>query len=235
MKLLTVIGILVIGFSFFIPVEALAGGYTKQENQAIWELRLAAVHHASQEASKKCAWQPERPINPADQLPSNPHVGDKALFVKIMGMLRRDQNARIIANAVGSEESKVRLKQVDAANLPLLKQIVAKHGFPTEDEVGKTGANAMLMLVAHADADLAFQKSVAREMDGEVAAGELWAMYPKILRAIRPEIARSSTAPRKPAPVAPVAADQPHTPGSGPQCYLDTRNRLKKAYIRSHY
>jgi hypothetical protein len=110
-----------------------------------------------------------------------------------MAMLRLDQNARAISVAFGDDESTTRVKEVDADNLAILKRIVSNHGFPTVDEVGGAGANAMLMLVAHADEDGEFQRYTLRKMDDEVAKGRLPAMYPAVLKSIRPNIAGAAT------------------------------------------
>lgn len=53
----------------------------------------------------------------------------------------------------------------DAGNLPKLKEVVARHGWPTIADVGEQGARDAWLLVQHADNDPAFQLRVLRLME----------------------------------------------------------------------
>lgn len=242
---------LAVGYCF--SAQVIAGGYSDVENHEIWELRQAANQYAAQAAIKKCAWKPKSPTVPADQIPSDLHVSKPRLFHKLMAMLRLDQNARVIRGALDNDESRARLLEVDADNLPILKDITSTYGFPTVEEVGKVGANAMLLLVAHADKNLAFQKSTLRIMEDEVAKGRLSAMYPSVLKAIRPGLvepsgpsAKRSSDDNEPSNNEKISKDgEPSKDGhadmvpgafsTGRECYNSNYRKIFNSYIRSRY
>lgn len=217
---------------FLIPVKLLASGYSVNKNHKIWQLRLAAGRYAAQEAQKKCAWAPESPPTFSDQLPSNQNISNEQLYLDIMTMLRLDQNARAISDALRDNKgmAHIKVQEVDNENLPGLKDIFSKYGFPTIEEVGDSGVNAMLMLVAHADEDLEFQKSVALKMDDEVAKGELPAIYPTILKTIRPQIIGKSRNLRNG-----VSDTDQKTYSSPRDCYNHKYNNFIDSYVRSGY
>jgi len=58
---------------------------------------------------------------------------------------------------------------VDRANLEWLKQTLAKHGFPTVEQVGKGGVADAFVLVQHADADPLLQQSVLESLRPRLA------------------------------------------------------------------
>ncbi|MCP1373802.1 hypothetical protein [Dyella lutea] len=232
MDCLQKIGRAALVLAWLLPGTLLAGGYSEYENHQIWLLRLAAQRHAAQEAKDQCAWSPASPTTFSDQLSSIPEVPDQRLLLSIMAMIRLDQNARAIAVAMRDRKSSAweNVREVDAANLAGLKTIVSKYGFPTPHQVGEAAASAMLMLVAHADSDLEFQKSVARKMDQEVAAGTLPSYYPAVLRSIRPRITGASAR----------SDDKPsvmvrRTYGSPKECYEQRYKDDFNAYIRRRY
>lgn len=176
-----------------VPAQLFAAGYSEYENHKIWQLRLAAEKYAAQTAQKKCAWTPESPNIFSDEWPTYQTISNKRLSLRIATMIRLDQNARAISMALtDNKTASAKTGEVDSDNLIALKNIFSEYGFPTREEVGEFGTNAMLMLVAHADSDFEFQKSVALRMDDEVAKGELPAIYPTILKVIRPQIAGAS-------------------------------------------
>ncbi|HWU77676.1 MAG TPA: hypothetical protein VN043_14320, partial [Rhodanobacter sp.] len=124
----------------------------------------------------------------------------------------------------------IRVRDVDSDNLPRLKDIISRYGFPTLEEVGGGGVNAMLLLVAHADQDIEFQKSVALKMDDEVAKGELPSVYPAVLKAIRPTLIGESRNSSN------GSSDRGDITYSSPrQCYNHEYNGFIDSYIRSRY
>jgi len=56
------------------------------------------------------------------------------------------------------EELAAKGEEVDRANTAWLKEVIEKHGWPTNALVGKDGAHAAWMLVQHADRDRPFQR-----------------------------------------------------------------------------
>lgn len=163
-------------------------GYSASQNQRIWQVRLDAQKFASLAAAKECSWSPGSPETYSDQPEQAGKVADVDLLRRIMSSLRIDQNARAIATAFDDATANEKVNEVDASNLSVLKSIISKHGFPTTDAVGEQGVNAMLLLLAHADQDVAFQRSAASIMQQEVARGALPAVYLLVLTAIRPNI-----------------------------------------------
>lgn len=120
-------------------------------------------------------WQAEMRAKKAalkidEQPPTQP-----ALRAKLLAMVARDQTARQ-ATLGGHELKPEELKQmwkVDAENLPRIKAILKKHGFPSVKQVGKDGANAAFLLVQHADNDPAFQAQALKRMQPLVARHEI--------------------------------------------------------------
>lgn len=55
--------------------------------------------------------------------------------------------------------------RVDSANYFILKTIIAAFGFPTQERIGKSGANKFWLLIQHQDKHLAFQKEVLLLME----------------------------------------------------------------------
>ena len=51
-------------------------------------------------------------------------------------------------------------KQVFERNIPLIKDIYARYGYPTIQLVGKESSKNFFVLIQHADSDVAFQKSM---------------------------------------------------------------------------
>jgi hypothetical protein len=66
-----------------------------------------------------------------------------------------------------------RITTTDSMNLARLKQIVEAHGWPGVALVGRDGANAVFLLVQHADRDVAFQKEYLAWLERAFRAGEL--------------------------------------------------------------
>ena len=216
-----------------LPAQLVAGGYSEYENHQIWLLRLSARSYASNFAKHECSWIPSTRTSFSDEFSVGDDVADERLLWNIMSMLRLDQNARDLAVAFDNERGSAYWKtmEVDADNLVELKKIFELHGFPTPDQIGDVGVNAMLMLVAHADRDLNFQRSVVQSMDDQVAKGTLPAMYPAVLKSIRPQITG--------APETVTVDETPYVPKAtyknGQDCYDVKYRESYYGYLRRHY
>ena len=72
-----------------------------------------------------------------------------------------------------------RIRQAEARNIPRLKEIVAKHGWPSETLVGEHAASAAWLMVHHSEGDAAFKRRVLELMEPLVhrneANGQLYA------------------------------------------------------------
>lgn len=120
-------------------------------------------------------WQAEMRARKAalkieEQQPTQP-----ALRARLLAMVASDQAARQ-AMMGGHEPTPEELKQLwktDAENLPRIKAILKKHGFPSVKQVGKDGANAAFLLVQHADNDPAFQARALKLMQPLLARQEI--------------------------------------------------------------
>lgn len=226
------------------PMRLQASGYSEYENYRIWQLRVAAAEYASLRAQELCEWSPGSSIVYADQFLLSKNVSNDGLLMNSMAMLRLDQNARAISDARGDRDhiSSSKAQEVDAENLVRLKSIFARYGFPTIEQVGESGVDAMMLMVAHADADLEFQRSVLLNMEEEVEKGVLPAVYPAALKAIRPRISHGETAR---AGVRDTKLPDANADSSGPinekvrssprQCYHHRRSDIIDSYIRSRY
>jgi len=107
-----------------------------------WEELLAAVRRAEEEFQRSLA------------LPG--------IRTELLEMRRVDQAARR-GEAIPELEGRD-VRDVDAVNTARMKEIVAEHGWPTVRLVGEDGSRAAWLLVQHADADPAFQRSCLERM-----------------------------------------------------------------------
>lgn len=218
-----------------LPIQiAFAQGYSESENQEIWHLRLDAQRFASLKSTKECSWSPSNPNTFSDQLIFDEKVSDGELLIKIMSALRLDQNARAVSSAFMDHSSNAKLVEVDTLNLPVLKRIISARGFPTVNEVGERGVNAMLLLLAHADRDPAFQRSAASVMQDEVAEGKLPGIYLLVLKSIRPNIFQSTSTPDAESPEAGPANGSVTRVKSRKDCYSHAYQAFMDAYIRKN-
>lgn len=221
--------------SMTLPIQAVfAQGYSDSANQEIWRLRLDAQKFASSESKKECSWSPDSPNTFSDQLILDEKISNKGLLIKIMSALRLDQNARAVSSAFLDHLSNAKVGEVDASNLPILKKIISTHGFPTVNEIGERGVNAMLLLLAHADQDLAFQRSAASIMKDEVAEGKLPGIYLLVLKSIRPNIFQSATIPDGELSEKNPANGNPPSGKSKRECYNHAYQGFMDAYIRKN-
>ena len=91
---------------------------------------------------------------------------EPALREELLRMHREDQAVRNRAIEVGFATGSApdslmrRWMAVDSANLLRVKAIVARHGWPTTEMVGRDGVGAMFTLVQHADREPAFQQAM---------------------------------------------------------------------------
>lgn len=100
-------------------------------------------------------------------------IKDPALRKELLAIAAKDQAARA---AIKSPDDKPAIEVViaiDREATARMKQVIAQHGWPGKSVVGVDGANAAWLLVQHADADLAFQKSCIALMEPLVAKGEV--------------------------------------------------------------
>lgn len=87
---------------------------------------------------------------------------DTALQAELLAMLERDQDER---TGIGSDET-------DEQRTARLKEIIAEHGWPGYDLVGKEGEDAAWAIAQHSDLDPAFQAEALELLRAAVAAGQ---------------------------------------------------------------
>lgn len=139
----------------------------------------AAAEKSIDEQMESCPgmteWQAEMRAKKAalkieEQPPTQP-----ALREKLLAMMVSDQSAReaMMGGHKSTPEELKQLWKIDAENLPRIKAILKKHGFPSAKQVGKDGANAAFLLVQHADNDPAFQTRALKLMQPLLARHEI--------------------------------------------------------------
>jgi hypothetical protein len=106
---------------------------------------------------------------------------DPGLRAELLRRVERDQAARRTRDGDTWE-------QVDAENLPWLKQVIAEIGWPGRSVVGEDGAKAAWLLAQHADRDPGFQRqcldllTVAADQ-GEATRAEVTYLTDRVLLA----------------------------------------------------
>lgn len=95
-------------------------------------------------------------------------VAEPALRQTLLALEREDQDARD-----GNDEQLV--AAVDARTTGLMREIVARYGWPGKSLVGKDGAHAAWLLVQHSR-DLGFQQQCLEKLELAVAQGEAQAV-----------------------------------------------------------
>lgn len=99
---------------------------------------------------------------------SAPAGNSDALARELLAMEARDQELR------GASPIDVpAVMAADAAHTARMKAIIAEHGWPSASKVGAEAASAAWLLVQHADADPAFQRSMLELMAPMLATGEI--------------------------------------------------------------
>lgn len=126
-------------------------------------------------AAQRKAHPPTQPVEPA-------------LRAELLKMSDADQKVRNALIAAGTQNQAAikAMLAVDAHNLPRIKQIDAKQGFPTRAQVGRDGVQAAWLLVQHADRDPVFQAHVLAELqprvrDGGISAQEYTLLTDRVL------------------------------------------------------
>jgi hypothetical protein len=99
---------------------------------------------------------------------------DVALRHELAAMVKVDQVARARAIATNFKDPQAiqRMFEVDAANLPRLRAVLEKHGWPGKHLVGAAGSSDAWLLVQHMDKDPAFQRRALDLMVAAAASGE---------------------------------------------------------------
>lgn len=89
--------------------------------------------------------------------------------------VERDQalRAELMSADPISLELVERLGTVDADNTAWLKDLVARHGWPTRSRVGEKGAGDAWLLVQHADHDVDFQEHCLALLEAAAAQGQV--------------------------------------------------------------
>lgn len=214
---------------------AIACGYSEKESEAIWRARQMAANFADLKAAETCKWRPESEITFADDIEAGEHILAPDLFATVSRMIRQDQNALAIHNAfydsAQTDKAATRLREVNATNLSIMKQYFATNEFPGVDEIGNNGINALLLLIAHADADREFQGEMLEIINAKVSRGGLPQYIPSVLKSIRPQLSDSSSASDR-SSLAPLARETSETPR---QCYYSARSRLILEHLRDNY
>ncbi len=101
---------------------------------------------------------------------------DAVLRAQLLTMLETDQNARGISHGQPIDKNKLQmagnLADVDAKMTAELKEIVAKHGWPTIALVGLDASNAAMLILTHT-ADHAWQLSLLPQLEELADAGKI--------------------------------------------------------------
>ncbi|MBW7912437.1 MAG: hypothetical protein H3C54_01740 [Taibaiella sp.] len=84
-----------------------------------------------------------------------------SLAIKILKAGGADQSVRLFQMPA----DKNIINKTDSANLLFIKTVIVKQGFPGITQVGKPASDAAFLLVQHADNDIAFQKTVLKQME----------------------------------------------------------------------
>lgn len=99
---------------------------------------------------------------------------DPALRQRLLDMEKVDQEVRSKQFAEMTQADIKKWMEVDTANLPQIKRIVAEHGgLPGAAKVGADGVAAAWILVQHADTDPAFQADVLEKISPLVKSGQV--------------------------------------------------------------
>lgn len=92
-------------------------------------------------------------------------LGDAPLRRELLALVVEDQAARAAMIKDWSDPAaKAAVEAIDRRSTARLKEVVARHGWPSFALVGEDGAHAAWLLVQHADLDPAFQKECLAKM-----------------------------------------------------------------------
>lgn len=98
--------------------------------------------------------------------PANP-----SLAIKILKAGGADQSTRMYRLMMQTEYAKTIIRETDSLNLLFIKKVIAQQGFPGISQVGTPASDAAFLLVQHADNDIAFQKTVLKQMEKLLVTG----------------------------------------------------------------
>ena len=119
---------------------------------------VSAIRHFSSQASQLHWFLFLSPIFASFSLLAN----NTALLDELRAMYDKDQRARLFiieSNDLGSEESLKIIETIDQENLPRLKAIIQRFGWPGFQLIGEEGADKIWLLIQHCDRDVEFQKT----------------------------------------------------------------------------
>lgn len=96
-------------------------------------------------------------------------LGDAALRRELLALVVEDQAARAAmikdwSDPAAKAAAEAAVDAIDRRSTARLKEVVARHGWPSFALVGEDGAHAAWLLVQHADLDPAFQKECLAKM-----------------------------------------------------------------------
>lgn len=100
---------------------------------------------------------------------------DITLLDELSAMYEKDQKARfelIESGDLTSEDCIRKMEMVDHENLPRLKEIISRFGWPGFQLVGEEGADKVWLLVQHCDSDVEFQKACLELLKEAVAKAD---------------------------------------------------------------
>lgn len=89
----------------------------------------------------------------------DPNAVDKALTTQLDSLYKEDQQYRLALGKLKKEGAPKQstdsisalLKQADSSNLVFVEQLIAKHGWITPQQAGFMGAQAVFLVIQHAD------------------------------------------------------------------------------------
>ncbi len=93
------------------------------------------------------------------------HPVNLPLAIKILKAGGADQSVRYYHLLVQTPGAKVIVRETDSLNLLFIKRHIGQHGFPGISQVGTPASDVAFLLVQHADDDIAFQKTVLKQME----------------------------------------------------------------------
>lgn len=112
-------------------------------------------------------------------------VSDPALRERLLALEKRDQEPRLVpgfADSARSPSFGARLAAIDSANAAELREIVARHGWPTASQVGIDGAEAAFLIAQHGPS---IRPEALRLMlalpPGEVSPSNLATLHDRVL------------------------------------------------------
>ena len=91
-----------------------------------------------------------------------------AKFIDGLAILDQKPYERVNSGEISSQQAEKEFREITAANLIHLKNIVKKYGYPSHSLVGETSSHNFWLMVQHSDSDLKFQKKLLKLMLREV-------------------------------------------------------------------